>query len=198
MVLRRRYSSRQASTPSPSPANPARYTNVRLTSPSSTVFPANRRNPFFLREAVSLITQSESRLADDVALPRADAILRRRLARADEMTRHFLPVEAGLTVSRLVRTVIGAPPPHGHARCRTPYGMADRLAHEGFAGPGHRLARKAKTTPQAGGPRHDGGLAAAVLLSRSCLAWPTSRGTPPARDISMMNRVAARTPLMNS
>ena len=48
-------------------------------------------NPFFLREAVSLITQSpESRLADDVALPRADAILRRRLARADEMTRHFL------------------------------------------------------------------------------------------------------------
>ena len=48
-------------------------------------------NPFFLREAVSLITQSPgSRLADDVALPRADAILRRRLARADEMTRHFL------------------------------------------------------------------------------------------------------------
>ena len=48
-------------------------------------------NPFFLREALSLITQSpESRLADDVALPRADAILRARLARADEMTRHFL------------------------------------------------------------------------------------------------------------
>ncbi len=48
-------------------------------------------NPFFLREALSLITQSpESRLADDVALPRADAILRRRLARADETTRHFL------------------------------------------------------------------------------------------------------------
>jgi len=48
-------------------------------------------NPFFLREAVSLIAQSpESRLADDVALPRADAILRRRLARADDMTRHFL------------------------------------------------------------------------------------------------------------
>jgi ADP-ribosylglycohydrolase/tetratricopeptide (TPR) repeat protein len=48
-------------------------------------------NPFFLREAVSLLAQSpESRLADDVALPRADAILRRRLARADEMTRHFL------------------------------------------------------------------------------------------------------------
>ena len=48
-------------------------------------------NPFFLREALSLITQSpESRLAGDVALPRADAILRRRLARADEMTRHFL------------------------------------------------------------------------------------------------------------
>jgi ADP-ribosylglycohydrolase/tetratricopeptide (TPR) repeat protein len=48
-------------------------------------------NPFFLREALSLLTQSpESRLTNDVALPRADAILRRRLARADEMTRHFL------------------------------------------------------------------------------------------------------------
>jgi predicted ATPase len=48
-------------------------------------------NPFFLREAVSLLTQSpESPLPDDVALPRADAILRRRLARADDMTRHFL------------------------------------------------------------------------------------------------------------
>ena len=48
-------------------------------------------NPFFLREALSLITQSPgSPLAGDVALPRADAILRRRLARADEMTRHFL------------------------------------------------------------------------------------------------------------
>ena len=48
-------------------------------------------NPFFLREAVNLITQSpESPLAGDVVLPRADAILRRRLARADEMTRHFL------------------------------------------------------------------------------------------------------------
>ena len=48
-------------------------------------------NPFFLREAVSLITQSPgSPLAGDVVLPRADAILRRRLARADEMTRHFL------------------------------------------------------------------------------------------------------------
>jgi ADP-ribosylglycohydrolase/tetratricopeptide (TPR) repeat protein len=48
-------------------------------------------NPFFLREALSLLTQSpESRLSDDVVLPRADAILRRRLARADEMTRHFL------------------------------------------------------------------------------------------------------------
>ena len=48
-------------------------------------------NPFFLREAVNLITQSpESPLAEDVVLPRADAILRRRLARADEMTRHFL------------------------------------------------------------------------------------------------------------
>ncbi len=48
-------------------------------------------NPFFLREALSLITQAPgSRLAGDIALPRADAILRRRLARADEMTRHFL------------------------------------------------------------------------------------------------------------
>ena len=48
-------------------------------------------NPFFLREALSLITQSpESPLAEDAALPRADAILRRRLARADEATRHFL------------------------------------------------------------------------------------------------------------
>ena len=48
-------------------------------------------NPFFLREAVSLITQSPgSPLAEDVVLPRADAILRRRLARADEMTRDFL------------------------------------------------------------------------------------------------------------
>jgi tetratricopeptide (TPR) repeat protein len=48
-------------------------------------------NPFFLREAVSLITGSPgSPLAGDVVLPRADAILRRRLARADELTRHFL------------------------------------------------------------------------------------------------------------
>jgi ADP-ribosylglycohydrolase/tetratricopeptide (TPR) repeat protein len=48
-------------------------------------------NPFFLREAVNLITGSPgSPLAGDVVLPRADAILRRRLARADEMTRHFL------------------------------------------------------------------------------------------------------------
>ena len=48
-------------------------------------------NPFFLREAVNLITGSPgSALAEDVVLPRADAILRRRLARADEATRHFL------------------------------------------------------------------------------------------------------------
>ena len=48
-------------------------------------------NPFFLREAVNLITGSPgSPLAGDVVLPRADAILRRRLARADDMTRHFL------------------------------------------------------------------------------------------------------------
>jgi len=40
---------------------------------------------------VSLVTGSPgSSLAGDVALPRADAILRRRLARADEMTRGFL------------------------------------------------------------------------------------------------------------
>jgi ADP-ribosylglycohydrolase/tetratricopeptide (TPR) repeat protein len=48
-------------------------------------------NPFFLREALSLITQApESRLVADVVPPRADAILRRRLARADDMTVHFL------------------------------------------------------------------------------------------------------------
>ena len=48
-------------------------------------------NPFFLREAVNLITGSPgSPLTGDVVLPRADAILRRRLARADEATRHFL------------------------------------------------------------------------------------------------------------
>ena len=48
-------------------------------------------NPFFLREAVNLITQSPGPpLAGDIVLPRADAILRRRLARADDMTRHFL------------------------------------------------------------------------------------------------------------
>jgi ADP-ribosylglycohydrolase/tetratricopeptide (TPR) repeat protein len=48
-------------------------------------------NPFFLREALTLITGSPgSPVAEDAVLPRADAILRRRLARADEMTRHFL------------------------------------------------------------------------------------------------------------
>src|SRR6266567_8545838 len=48
-------------------------------------------NPFFLREAVNLITGSPGLpLAGDVVLPRADAILRRRLARADDMARHFL------------------------------------------------------------------------------------------------------------
>lgn len=48
-------------------------------------------NPFFLREALSLITQApESRVAEEVVPPRADAILRRRLARADDMTRNFL------------------------------------------------------------------------------------------------------------
>src|SRR5260370_41397747 len=48
-------------------------------------------NPFFLREALSLITQSpESRMADEVVPPRTDAILRRRLARADDISRNFL------------------------------------------------------------------------------------------------------------
>src|SRR5262249_51640071 len=48
-------------------------------------------NPFFLREALSLIRQApKSHLAEEVALPRADAILRRRLARADDLTRTFL------------------------------------------------------------------------------------------------------------
>jgi AAA ATPase domain len=48
-------------------------------------------NPFFLREALALVTPSPGGpLAEDVIPPRADAILRRRLARADEMTRHFL------------------------------------------------------------------------------------------------------------
>jgi ADP-ribosylglycohydrolase/tetratricopeptide (TPR) repeat protein len=48
-------------------------------------------NPFFLREALSLITQAPgSRLEPQAVPPRADAILRRRLARADDMTRNFL------------------------------------------------------------------------------------------------------------
>ena len=48
-------------------------------------------NPFFLREALALVTPSPGGpLAEGVVPPRADAILRRRLARADEMTRHFL------------------------------------------------------------------------------------------------------------
>jgi ADP-ribosylglycohydrolase/tetratricopeptide (TPR) repeat protein len=48
-------------------------------------------NPFFLREALSLITQEpESRPATEVVPPRTDAILRRRLARADETTLHFM------------------------------------------------------------------------------------------------------------
>jgi ADP-ribosylglycohydrolase/tetratricopeptide (TPR) repeat protein len=55
------------------------------------LFQLSGGNPFFLREALSLITQApESRLAADVVPPRADAILRRRLARADDMTLHFL------------------------------------------------------------------------------------------------------------
>jgi predicted ATPase len=48
-------------------------------------------NTFFLREALSLITQEpESRQAHEFIPPRADAILRRRLARADETTLQFL------------------------------------------------------------------------------------------------------------
>jgi ADP-ribosylglycohydrolase/tetratricopeptide (TPR) repeat protein len=55
------------------------------------LFQLSGGNPFFLREALSLITQApKSRLAAEAVPPRADAILRRRLARADEMTLHFL------------------------------------------------------------------------------------------------------------
>jgi predicted ATPase len=55
------------------------------------LFQLSGGNPFFLREALSLITQApESRLAAEVVPPRTDAILRRRLARADEMTLRFL------------------------------------------------------------------------------------------------------------
>jgi ADP-ribosylglycohydrolase/tetratricopeptide (TPR) repeat protein len=55
------------------------------------LFQLSGGNPFFLREALSLITQApESRLASGIVPPRADAILRRRLARADDRTRNFL------------------------------------------------------------------------------------------------------------
>jgi hypothetical protein len=55
------------------------------------LFQLSGGNPFFLREALSLITQApESRLAAEVVPPRSDAILRCRLARADDITRHFL------------------------------------------------------------------------------------------------------------
>ena len=55
------------------------------------LFQLSGGNPFFLREALSLITQApESRLASGIVPPRADAILRRRLARADDRTRSFL------------------------------------------------------------------------------------------------------------
>jgi tetratricopeptide (TPR) repeat protein len=55
------------------------------------LFQLSGGNPFFLREALSLITQApESRPAAEVVPPRADAILRRRLARADDITLHFL------------------------------------------------------------------------------------------------------------
>jgi tetratricopeptide (TPR) repeat protein len=55
------------------------------------LFQLSGGNPFFLREALSLITQAPgSRSEPEVVPPRADAILRRRLARADDMTRNFL------------------------------------------------------------------------------------------------------------
>jgi len=55
------------------------------------LFQLSGGNPFFLREALSLITQApESHLADDVVPPRTDAILRWRLGRADDTTLHFL------------------------------------------------------------------------------------------------------------
>jgi ADP-ribosylglycohydrolase/tetratricopeptide (TPR) repeat protein len=48
-------------------------------------------NPFFLREALSLITQvSDSRIVAGVVPSRVDAILRRRLACADDITLRFL------------------------------------------------------------------------------------------------------------
>lgn len=48
-------------------------------------------NPFFLREALNLITEApEQRTSPEIIPPRADAILRRRLARADDTTLHFL------------------------------------------------------------------------------------------------------------
>jgi len=55
------------------------------------LFQLSGGNPFFLRESLSLIAQEPgSRLTAEVIPPRADAILRRRLARADEMTLNFL------------------------------------------------------------------------------------------------------------
>ena len=55
------------------------------------LFQLSGGNPFFLREALSLITQvPESRVAAEVVPPRADAILRWRLARADDITLHLL------------------------------------------------------------------------------------------------------------
>ena len=48
-------------------------------------------NPFFLREALNLITQAPEAHAAPLAVPpRTDAILRRRLARADEATQRFM------------------------------------------------------------------------------------------------------------
>ena len=48
-------------------------------------------NPFFLREALNLITQAPETHAAPLAVPpRTDAILRRRLARADEATQRFM------------------------------------------------------------------------------------------------------------
>lgn len=48
-------------------------------------------NPFFLRETLHLITETPQPQASEAIIPpRADAILRRRLARADETTLRFL------------------------------------------------------------------------------------------------------------
>ena len=55
------------------------------------LFQLSGGNPFFLREALNLITQAPETHAASMAVPpRTDVILRRRLARADEATQHFM------------------------------------------------------------------------------------------------------------